>query len=312
MGFDVSVLVPISDYHDDLKLLVGRFREVLDPLGLKYEFVFVVDGDFPAAQLALAEIKDADPEMIRVIIFNKPHGEAKALSVAFAESSGDMILTLPAYFQVEPEEIGKMFAEFNSEDDLIVGCRYPRKDNILNRVQARVFHGLVSGLTGQSLRDISCGVRLMRRHVPEKISLYGDMHRFLPLLAFNRGFRIRELELRQAPENAHLRIYGPGVYLRRLLDILTIFFLIKFTQKPLRFFGLLGFGIGSTGLIISLITVLQRLFLDVSLAGRPLFLGGILFVLVGLQTFFIGLVAEVIIFTHLSEEPQYLIDEIIE
>jgi len=312
MTFDVSILVPISDYHDNLKSLFQRFRKELASLNLHNEFIFVIDGDFPAARIDLAELQAANTDVVKVVSFNKPHGEAKALSVAFAESSGEIILTLPAYFQVEPEEIGKMFTEFSFEVDLIVGCRYPRQDNILNRVQAKVFHGLVSRLIGISLRDISCGVRLLRRRVLEKIYLYGDMHRFFPLLAHNRGFRVKELALKQASENIHLRVYGPGVYLRRLLDILTIFFLIKFTQKPLRFFGLLGFGIGFIGLVISLVTVIQRLYFDVSLAGRPLFLGGILFLLVGLQTFFIGLVAEIIIFTHMPEEPQYLIDEIIE
>ena len=130
-----------------------------------------------------------------------------------------------------------MFKEFTKDYDLLVGCRFPRRDSLINKMQSRIFHALVSKLTGEPLKDISCGVRLMRRDVFEKINIYGDMHRFIPLLAINKGFKIKEINLRQAEEDIHLRIYRPGVYLRRLLDILTLFFLIKFTQKPLRFFG---------------------------------------------------------------------------
>ena len=144
-----------------------------------------------------------------------------------------------------------------------------------------------------------------------KINLYGDLHRFIPLLAIHKGYRVREIPLLQAPDDIHLRIYRPGIYLRRVLDILTLFFLIKFTQKPLRFFGLLGCGIGFIGMLITAITVLQRLFGDTGLSGRPLFLVGVLFLLIGLQTFFIGLVAEIIIFTHIPAEPDYNIEKIV-
>ena len=307
--YKVSVLVPVCERHDDIEQLFTRHRNILQKLNLTAEFIFVIDGSFPEAEKALKKIKTDHRDLVRIITLNRAYGEAKALSVAFAESSAELILTLPSYFQVQPDEITKLFKEFGPDVDLIVGCRYPRRDNLLNRIQARIFHGLINSLTKEPLHDISCGVKLCRRQVLEKINIYGDLHRFLPLLALTKGFRIRELPLQQAQEDIHLRLYRPGVYIRRMLDILTLFFLIKFTQKPLRFFGLLGTGIGMIGLLITLVTVFQRFAYGSALADRPLFLGGILFILVGLQTFFIGLVAEIIIFTHQPEEPQYHIEE---
>ncbi|MEJ2033477.1 MAG: hypothetical protein P8Y63_10655, partial [Deltaproteobacteria bacterium] len=166
--------------------------------------------------------------------------------------------------------------------------------------------------TGESFHDVSSGVRLIRREILAHIGLYGDLHRFLPLLAIQKGFRVKEIPLAQACEDCRLRLYRPGVYWRRLLDILSIFFLFKFTQKPLRFFGLLGSGIGFLGLILAGTTVFQRLFWGQSLSSRPLFLIGVLISLVGLQTFFIGLIGEIIIFMHMPEQPGYRIEKLIE
>jgi glycosyltransferase involved in cell wall biosynthesis len=310
---DVSVLIPISEArHDDLTRVFNSHKDILEDLDLSYEFIFVFDGHYPDEVQSLATLAEKCPETLKIIKFNKYYGEAKALNAAFLASEGKLILTLPAYFQVKPQEIKKLFADFSDEVDVIVGWRYPRRDNLLNRTQSNFFHWLINSFSGESFHDISCGVRLMRRKVLERINIYGDLHRFIPLLAINKGFRAIEIPVRQAREDIHLRIYGIGVYLRRLLDVLTLFFLIKFTQKPLRFFGLLGFGLSFIGLLISLVTVFQRIFGDQGLSERPLFLVGILFLLVGLQTFFIGLVAEIIIFTHMPSEPDYNIEKIVE
>ncbi|MBC8439476.1 MAG: glycosyltransferase [Deltaproteobacteria bacterium] len=310
---DVSVLIPISEKrHDNLVKIFDAHKDILVDLEKTFEFIFVFDGFYPDDEKKLKEIAKDAPDILKLIRFNKNHGESKALTTAFHASSGENILTLPAYFQVQPVEIRKLFENFTNSTDVIVGQRYPRRDNALNRLQAKLFHKLISSFSGESFHDISCGVRLMRRNAMGRISLYGDLYRFIPLLAINKGFVVKEIPLRQAQEDIHLRVHGLGVYLRRLLDILTLFFLLKFTQKPLRFFGLLGSGLSFIGLIISAVTVFQRIFGDQALSERPLFLVGVLFLLVGVQTFFIGLVAEIIIFTHMPSEPDYNIEEIIE
>lgn len=307
----LSVIIPLSERHDNLAELYYAHKSIIDKHFSTAEFIFVIDGEFPAAEKDVDLIKQKNSN-VKKIKFNRNFGEAKAIAAGYAESSGKLIMTIAAYFQVEPPEIEKLIMGFNETVDVMFGCRYPRKDNFLNKLQSRIFHKLVNKISNESFNDISCSVRLIRREVLDKIHLYGDMHRFIPLLAVHKGFRVKEIPLKQAPQDRHLRVYKPGVYIRRLLDILTLFFLIKFTQKPLRFFGLLGTAIGFAGAVISAITIWQRLFGDQGLSERPLFLVGILFLLVGLQTFFIGLVAEIVLFMHMPSEPEYNIEEIVE
>jgi hypothetical protein len=166
-------------------------------------------------------------------------------------------------------------------------------------------------MTGNVYNDIGCSVRFFRRKILDEINLYGDLHRFLPILANKQGFKVKEIDIRQSSRDKHTRTYAVGIYLRRMIDLFTVFFLVKFTKKPLRFFGLTGTTILLTGLSISLYLIISRIFFDVGLSDRPLFLIGILFVVLGLQIFAIGLIGEILIFTHAKEIKEYNIDEII-
>src|SRR4030067_2783797 len=181
---------------------------------------------------------------------------------------------------------------------MVVVRRWPRSDSRLNQLQTNLFHRIVHFMAGDVVSDSGGGVRLFRREILEEINLYGDLHRFLPILAYRQGFKVREVDIRQSPKEKRLRTYPMGTYLRRLIDLLTVFFLIKFTKKPLRFFGLTGTAALVTGLAITGYLVAGRLFFGMGLSERPLFLIGILFVVLGLQIFALGLIGEIIIFTH--------------
>ena len=312
---DISVLIPISDADEkineieEVKNVFVKIREILEKNNLTYEFIFVLDGQFPNIEKKLDDIKTDNHETVKVIKFNRMFGVAKALTAAFNESSGNLILTHAPYFQVLPDEVQKLFDNFTDDIDVIFGARYPKQDNFLIRMQSKIFHSVVNGLTGESFRDIVSSERLMRRNVMQKIELYGDLHRFIPVLALYHGFNVKEIPLQQAKKISQATIYRPGAYLRRMLDIFTLVFLVKFTQKPLRFFGSWGIGMSSLGFIITAVTVIQRLFFDIGLADRPLFFVGTLLILLGIQTFFIGLVAEIILFMHRPSTPHYNIEE---
>ena len=161
-----------------------------------------------------------------------------------------------------------------------------------------LFHQLIRKLTQTTYHDITCSLRAMRRQVAEEVHLYGDLHRFFPLLAYQRGFKVVELPVRQSRHDLKRRPYGPGMYLHRLLDILTVFFLFKFTKKPLRFFGLVGSELFIAGAIIVGYLGLYRLFEFGGIAGRPLLILGALLMMLGAQLFSIGLLGELLIFTH--------------
>lgn len=308
---DISVVVPISERHDDLERLYVEYAREISAVGLSYEFIFVLDGlDLEVLQ-ALRRLKKDNSE-ISVITLNRSFGEATALSAGFQRAKGKFIVTIASYFQVEPHEVRRMLEKvMGGEEDLVVAWRNPRIDPLFNRVQSWVYHRIVQGVIGTKYHDVRCGLRAMKRAVADEISLYGDLHRFFPISAYQRGFRVAEMSVRQSPLDAKRRTASPGVYLRRLLDILTFFFLFKFTKKPLRFFGLVGSGIFAAGAIITAYLWLERL-LGIPLAGRPLLILGVLLMVFGVQLFSTGLLGEIIIFTHARDLRDYQIREILE
>jgi glycosyltransferase involved in cell wall biosynthesis len=308
---DLSVVIPISERHDDLRQLYREYARELSATGQAYEVIFVLDRPDPEALLALKALKKEHPA-ITVITLSRWFGEATALSVGFEKARGTAILTLPSYFQVEPHEVRGLIQKLIHDDqDLVIGWRHPRVDAFFNRVQAQVFHRLVRILTGTSYHDVSCGWRIMKRRVAEEVPLYGDLHRFFPLLAHQRGFKIAELPVQQSPLDAARRMHKPGVYLRRFLDVLTLFFLYKFTKKPLRFFGLVGSGVFGAGAVVVGYLGIDRL-LGAPLAGRPLLVLGALLMVFGMQLFSIGLLGEIIIFTHARGMKEYQTRDVLE
>jgi glycosyltransferase involved in cell wall biosynthesis len=301
---ELSVVISISERYDDLRDLYLQYTRALSSTGVAHEFIFVVDGPDPGVLQTLKALKQEYPT-IKVISLSRRFGEATALAAGFAKAGGKVILTLPAYLQVMPHEVHQALNKLLEDDqDIVVGWRCPRIDSLFNRAQSRVLHWLVQILTGTRFHDVSCGLRVMKRKVAEEIQLYGDLHRFIPVLADQRGFKIAEIPVRQSPHDAKRRVYGPGVYLRRLLDILTLYFLYKFTRKPLRFFGLVGSGVFFAGAILTAYLAIDRL-LGVPLANRPLLILGVLWMVFGVQLFSIGLLGEIIIFTHAREVKDY-------
>jgi glycosyltransferase involved in cell wall biosynthesis len=306
---DVAVIVPVSERYDDVAELYYGYRHALEAFGCSYEFTYVLDGHFPEVLKQLGYLQDAG-EPVRIIKLARWFGEATALTAGFQNSNSDIILTLPAYHQVEPSEIGSLLRELDTHD-MVVARRYPRIDSRLNRIQTTLFNWLLRVVTGTTFHDLGCGVRAFKRQVATEIPVYGDQHRFLPVLASGQGFRIKEIDLAQSPRDQFRRIYRLGIYPRRILDMLTVFFLVKFTKKPLRFFGLIGVATFTTGALITFYLVVQRLFFGVGLAERPALLLSSLLMVLGVQVFALGLIGELIIFTHAKHIKEYTIEEII-
>lgn len=306
---DVSVIIPVSERCDDVRQLYKAYKADLEETNCAYEIIYVLDGDYPDV-LAELRILLSEGEPLKVIRFARSFGEATALTAGFANSNGPLIVTLPAYHQVEQGGIAEIIRGLAS-DDMVVARRWPRKDSGFNQLQTKLFYRVQKLITGHELRDLGCGVRGFKREVIEEVSVYGDLHRFLPVIALRWGFRVRELDVPQSSRDRYRRVYRPGVYLRRLLDLLTVFFLSKFTKKPLRFYGLIGTSIAFFGALTVIWVVVERLFLGTALAERPALLLGSLFVVLGVQIFGLGLIGELIIFTHAKELKEYTIEEII-
>jgi glycosyltransferase involved in cell wall biosynthesis len=309
-NIELSVIVPVSERHDDVRELYLDYKQGLAQTGKRYELIFVLDGQYPAVLRELDELR-ADGEGIKILVLTQSFGEATALSAGFEHTTGETILTLPAYYQVEPAEIPKLLDGF-TDQDMAIGRRWPRTDSPFKQLQNRVFHSILNFVADCSFHDIGCSMRVFKREILEEISLYGDQHRFLPVLAEGRGFRVTEIDVTQSTRDVAPNLYDAGIYLRRILDILTVFFLVKFTKKPLRFFGLIGTATFAVGALVLVVIIAQKLFSDVGLADRPALFLSALFVVLGVQLFALGLIGELIIFTHARDIREYTIEKILD
>lgn len=304
----LSVVVPVAERYDDLEDLHRDYLQQLRGRAERVEFVFVVDGYFPAALKSLHRLAEREAN-VKFVPLPRRFGESTALTVGFENSSGSVLLILPPYRQVETRDLGRLVDALDGAD-MVMGRRWPRTDSGLRRAQNSVFNGLVRRLTGMKLRDIGCAARAVRRRVVEEIRLYGDLHLFFPLLVTREGFRVVEVDLAQSNSSGPT-FYVPGFYLRRLLDVLTIFFLLKFTKKPLRFFGLVGTGFLGLGGFALLYIIVQRYGFGIPMADRPALLLSTLLLVLGVQIIALGLVGELIIFTHAGSLKEYKIDRIV-
>ncbi|MBU2676280.1 MAG: glycosyltransferase [Gammaproteobacteria bacterium] len=307
---DVSAIVPVAQRMQDIAELAEEYIAALDATGRSFEILFIIDGDKPAAFDSLREMAESD-KRIRLVKFAKAFGEATAVSAGFRLSKGRVILTLPAYYQVEPESITSLIDDLDN-CDMAIARRSPRsRKSTFEVFRRRLFHWLIKVSSGESFSDLGCAARAMRREVLDETPLYGEQHSFLPILASKQGFRVREVPLAQSTRDYFEGRYSAKSYLHRILDIFSVVFLVRFTKKPIRFFGMIGsitflFG----GLVLTYI-VIQRLFFGVGLADRPALLVSSLLTVLGLQIFALGLLGELIIFTHAREIKEYTIEKIV-
>jgi hypothetical protein len=307
---EISVIVPVGHRHADAAELFAEYKAGLDSIGRPYELIFVLNGPQEAFAAGL-EGRATDDTRVTVVSLTRDFGEATAIMAGFEQAAGGTIVTLPAYHQIEGREIGTLVAALG-QSDLATARRWPRAGGAFERIRRRVFHGLLESVTGLRFRDLGCGARAMTRQVLEEIQLYGDQHRFLAVLADRQGFRVREVDVRQSPRDVFEGFYEPRAYARGFLDIFTVFFLVRFTKKPLRFFGMVGAVTFALGAVLVTWLVLDRLLFGHGLTERPALLLSSLLVVLGLQLFALGLLGELIIFTHARSLKDYQIDRVIQ
>jgi glycosyltransferase involved in cell wall biosynthesis len=306
---DLSVIIPVGARYADPVALYAEYRVGLDALGLTYETIFVLDGPHKSFASGLKQLVTSGCR-VTVVSLTRSFGEATALMAGFEHTSGQVIVTLPAYHQVEAADLTKLVAALDS-CDLAVARRWPRAGGPFERLRRSAFHGLLAWVTGLRLSDLGCGARAFDRRVLNEIQLYGDQHRFLPVLADRQGFRVSEIDVRQSSKDRFEGFYEPRAYARGFLDIFTVFFLVRFTKKPLRFFGMIGVSTFVVGAMLVGWIVIERLLFGQSLTDRPALLLSSLLVVLGLQLFALGLLGELIIFTHAKQVRDYQIHSVL-
>ena len=302
----LSIIIPVCERAENAIATLDDYKTFFDKEFPGTEYIFVVNDTYHAIGKQLEQLNN---ENLAVLFLTRDFAEVTPIRAGFDDAKGDLMLILPPYKQVTTDSLGKLFEKIE-ETDIVLARRWPRVDTKGNQFQTGLFNKMIRSLSDQNFSDIGCGVRLIRAEAAKELDLYGDQHRFLPLLAYQIGFTSSEVDTPQAEEDKQPRVYSPGVYLRRFLDLLTVVFLTKFNKKPLRFFGLLGsgsIGIGALGLIY---LAFERLALGVEVSDRPLLVLFCLFLVLGFQLLAIGLVGEIIIFTHAGNNKEYRVKHI--
>jgi dolichol-phosphate mannosyltransferase len=310
----LSVVVPIHNEERSVALLYDELAAALDPLEEAWEAVFVDDGSEDGSFAALTRLH-AITENVRVVRLRRNFGKAAALMAGFGQAQGETIVSIDGDLQDDPAEIPRLLAKLEEGFDLVSGWKARRRDPLTRRLLSRLFNAVTSRFSGVRLHDMNCGLKAYRAEVVRGLRIYGELHRFIPVLAHYRGYRVAELPVNhRAREHGRSR-YGPERYLRGFLDLLTVSFIGRYRHRPLHLFGGLGLALATIGLGILVYLTILKLG-GHAIGGRPLLTLGVLLVVVGLQFFSLGLISEMITSHHEERAPErerteLLVDEIL-
>ena len=310
----ISVVVPVYNEEQSLRPLYDALTAALERLGQSYEIVFVDDGSRDGSFTTLKALHDQDAR-IRVIRFRRNFGKTPALVAGFSHARGEVIFTMDADLQDDPEEMAKFLEKLDDGYDLVSGWKYPRHDPFTKTFPSFFFNRMVSMTTGVRLHDINCGFKAYRREVLDDVKLYGELHRFIPVLAHERGFRVTEVKVRHHKRQYGKSKFGARRFLRGFLDLIMVLFLKQYLQTPLRLFGAIGLFSTVAGILVDLYVVLDR-FLPFGshqeIHNRPLLFVGILLLIFGISFILTGLQSEMI--RHFAYRPtdEYSIRQVLE
>ena len=310
----ISVVVPVHEEERTVALLFDELQAALDPLEQPWEAVFVDDGSTDGSFAALTRLHNLH-DNIRVVRLRRNFGKAAALAAGFANAEGDVVVTIDADLQDDPAEIPRLLAKLDEGFDLVSGWKAHRRDPITRRALSRIFNWVTGRVSGLRLHDLNCGLKAYRAEVVQGLRLYGELHRFIPVLAHYRGHRIAELPVNHRPREHGRSRYGVERYLRGFLDLLTVSFIGRYRYRPLHLFGGLGLGLGALGLAVLVYLTILKIGGE-AIGRRPLLILGVLLVVVGLQFFSLGLISELITSQHEEragprERTELHVDEIL-
>jgi glycosyltransferase involved in cell wall biosynthesis len=291
---EVSVVVPVYNERPTLGPLFDQCRAALDPLGLRWEVVFVDDGSTDGSFDEIAALQARDPRA-RGLRLRTNLGKAAALAVGFRAARGERLVTMDGDLQDDPAEIPRMLAGLDAGADLVCGWKIDRQDSLARVVASRLFNGLSRFVSGIELHDVNCGLKAFRREVTAEVPLYGELHRFIPLLAAGQGFRVTEQAVAHRPRAFGRSRYGWSRALRGAMDMITVICLTRYNRRPAHFFSLPGAALVMVGGVLCTYIAGLRIVYGNIQSRHPLLLFAVLLVVVGVQLFTTGLVGEMLV-----------------
>jgi len=311
----ISVVVPVRDEEHTVDALHEQLVAALEGRGEQWETVFVDDGSRDGTHAALVRLHDR-AENVKVVRLRRNAGKAAALDAGFREAEGAIVVTIDGDLQDDPAEIPRLLAKLDEGFDLVTGWKARRNDPVARRVLSRVFNSVTGRLAGLRLHDMNCGLKAFRAEVARELDLYGELHRFIPVLAHDLGFRVTEIAVNHRPREHGRSRYGMERYFRGFLDLLTVTFMSRYRHRPLHLFGGLGLLLSSVGGAILVYLTVVKLTGE-AIGRRPLLLLGVLLVVVGIQFLSLGLLSELVTSQHRErmraqdDRATRLVDEIL-
>jgi glycosyltransferase involved in cell wall biosynthesis len=306
---DLSVVIPLYNEEDSLKELHQQLRTTLSRMNLRYELLFIDDGSTDRSFQVLRDLKRIDKH-VKIVRFRRNYGKAAALAVGFEKSQGNIVITMDADLQDDPAEIPSLRRKIEEGYDLVSGWKKTRHDPITKTLPSRFFNFVTRLLTGIKIHDFNCGLKAYRRDVVKTVKVYGELHRYIPVLAHWEGFRIGEMVVQHRARRYGKTKFGLSRLWKGFLDLLTALFTTRFLRRPLHLFGMLGIIAVIIGVVIDAILVAEWFMNLTSLGNRPLFLSGFLLIVIGVQFISIGLLGEMISRTRVGNEEYAIRDYI--
>lgn len=305
---DLSVIIPSYNEERNLLPLFSSLNQELIFLKKSFEIIFIDDGSTDASLKILKEIYQKH-KGVRIFSFRRNLGKSTALAYGFKQALGKIIITMDADLQDKPDQIPKLLVKLSEDIDLVCGWRYDRKDPASKIFVSHIFNFITAALTGTHLHDINCGFKVFKREVIEDIKVYGELHRFIPVLASWQGFKVGEVKISHAHRRFGKSKFGLGRYYSGFLDLLTVMFLTHYFRKPLHMFGLMGVISFLLGAFTIIYFELRKYILGILIGeGRPIIQVAVFLMMFGVQVFIFGLLAEIITHSQ-SADDQFLIKE---
>ncbi|MBC2595124.1 glycosyltransferase family 2 protein [Ruficoccus amylovorans] len=291
----LSFIIPVLNEGETLNTLFVKITATVQEHGLgSFEIIFVDDGSTDNSWQAICELATAHPD-VRGLRFRRNFGKAAALAAGFSEARGRIVFTLDADLQDDPEEIPHFLEKLDEGYDLVSGWKKDRQDPLEKRLPSKLFNAVACRAGGVQLHDMNCGFKAYRREVLPHLNLYGELHRYVPVLAHAEGFRVAEIPVRHHPREHGVSKYGWKRYIKGMLDLLTVLATTRFLDRPGHLFGGLGLISAAGGFLILFYISCMKLIAGMPIAGRPLFFLGILLMLLGSQLISMGVIGELVI-----------------
>ncbi|MFH1038188.1 MAG: glycosyltransferase family 2 protein [PVC group bacterium] len=309
-AIDISVLIPLFDEEENLRPLFEKIRGVLDARKGSWEILFVDDGSSDGSFSMLKNLKESDPR-IRVIQLRRNFGKSAALDAGFKAVRGGRVIIMDADLQDDPGEIPALLNKIDEGYDLVTGWRADRHDRFIKKCTSRIYNFATATMTGIRLHDFNCGLKAFRREVVKDISLYGELHRYIPPIAHWKGYRVTEIQVCHHRRAFGKSKFGAYRFFAGFMDLLTVMFLTKYIKKPLHLFGGIGLIFFALGLIINVYLAILKV-LGYGIGGRPLLILGVLLMLIGFQLISTGLIGEMMAMAIHREKEEYLIKQVLD